>query len=189
MMRNLLRCVSGLLLLVCSSAVTTWASDLEVHLSIICRPPDGFCQLSDEGIPDRPAMGTATFSNTPWSFQFVTAKPISYTYNDAEYLATFGTGGMFQMTGPDNLTFTGQILSGSEYQYFEGNFDYKIDLMFNGMWSNDVAGYGEVTIGGAENFADHATLDAYVVPEPASLALLGSGAAGIWGLLRRRLGA
>jgi len=181
------RRVALVLLAVCLLAAGALANDLETHLSIICRPPDGFCQLTDEGIPDRPAMGNATFSNTPWSFQFVTAKPISYTYNDAEYLATFGAGGMFQMTGPDNLTFTGQILSGSEYQYFEGNFDYKIDLMFDGMWSNNVAGYGEVTIGGAENFADHATLDAYTAPEPTGLALLSSGGLGIWAAFRRRI--
>jgi hypothetical protein len=142
----------------------------------------------DEGIPDNPASGDVTFLGTPWTYNFQSAKPISYTYDQNHYTATFGRGGTFQMTGPDNLTFIGEILSGSEYQQFVGDSNYRMDFMFDGMWSNSVAGYGEVTIAGAENFSGTATLDAYVAPEPTSLALLGSGIAGMWGLFRRRLG-
>ena len=52
------RRVALVLLAVCLLAAGALANDLETHLSIICRPPDGFCQLTDEGIPDRPAMVT-----------------------------------------------------------------------------------------------------------------------------------
>lgn len=91
------------------------------------------------------------------------------------------------MTGPDNLTFSGQITGGSEYANFEGDYLFGTDLNFTGMWSNNIEASGFITIGGIVNSVTYATLDTQTVPEPASLALLGSGIAGACGICRRRL--
>jgi len=186
-MRNLLRCLTVVLLASCS-AIAALANDLEAHLDIVCIPPYGSCSYQP-GIPDQPVSGDVVFSGTPWSYHFLSEKPISYDYQGTYYSATFGSGGLFQMTGPDNLTFTGEIVSGSEFASFIGDSSLTIDLMYDGMWSNSVQGYGEIEVQSRENFYDHAYLDAYVVPEPASLALLGSGIVGAWGMYRRKLGA
>lgn len=185
-MRNLLRCLALLLMLVSCSVVSAVASNLEVHLDTICAPPYGSCSYQS-GIPDNPVSGDAAFLGTPWSYHFLSEKPISYDYQGTYYSATFGSGGLFQMTGPDNLTFTGEIVSGSEFASFIGDTSLTIDLMYNGVWSNSVQGYGEIQVKSLENFFDHAYLDAYVVPEPTSLALLGSGIVGIWGVCRVRM--
>lgn len=187
-MRNLLGCLTVFLLFVSGSAVTAWANDLDVSLTTDCSS-NGICFLSLGQGPGAPASGNATFSGTPWSYQFVTAEPSSWNLTFQEYTAVFGPGGTFFMTGPDNLLFTGQITSGSAYQYFDYTYAFGIDLNFTGMWSNDVQASGEVTLSGIINTVTYGTLDTYTVPEPTSLALLGSGVVGMSGVFRRRINA
>jgi hypothetical protein len=124
------------------------------------------------------------FSGTPWSYSFETADPTQWTYGDFEYTASFGPGGIFQMTGPDNLTFTGQITSGAEHQYAES---YSGEFSFSGQWSNSMYGSGFVTLTGLPDNHYYATLDAHTVPESATLAMFASGIVGLWGVCRRRL--
>jgi hypothetical protein len=103
-----------------------------------------------------------------------------------EYTAVFGAGGTFAMTGPDHLTFTGQITSGSEYVDFDDGYEFRINLDFTGTWSNNIEASGEVTIGGILDSVTYGTLYTYTVPEPASLALLGSGIVGTWRMRSQR---
>jgi hypothetical protein len=86
------------------------------------------------------------------------------------YYAAFGTGGTFQMTGPDDLTLLGEITGG--YLTTNDEASYTV-LNFAGQWSNSrpATGYFEVYKGEfREADLDLAT---GLVPEPASLALLG----------------
>lgn len=70
-MRSLLRCLTLFLLLVSCLAVTASATDLDVSLATDCFS-NGQCVLQ-QGIPGLPASGSATFSGTTWSYQFLTA--------------------------------------------------------------------------------------------------------------------
>jgi hypothetical protein len=186
-MRNFLRCFCLALLLMCVSAGSALANDLDVNLTTDCFT-NGECVLS-QGDPGLPAMGSADFLGTPWTYQFLTAAPISWHSTMFHYSAVFGPGGTFAMTGPDNLFFVGQITSGSEYANYNETYTFETDLNFTGMWSNNVEASGAITIGGIVSSVTYATLDTYTVPEPGSLVLLGSGVMGVWGICRRRLGA
>ena len=133
-MRNLLRGFTLLLIVVSCSAVTAWADDLDVHLGGSCIFGPQQCNF-DAGDGGYPASGWATFDNTPWSLTFKTAVPEKWFEDDTGYGATFGPGGTFQMTGPDNLTFNGQVTSGIATDSFETGYSH-VDLLFDGHWSN-----------------------------------------------------
>ena len=184
MKRNTLRCFSLLLLLVTCSAAAAWADDLNVSLTTDCHS-NGGCFL-DQGIGGLAASGNASFMGTPWTYEFLTANPISWNETMHGYTAGFGPGGSFGMTGPDNLFFVGQITSGSEYAHFDHDYLFETFLNFTGKWSNNVEASGYVTLSGIVNSVTFGSLDTYTVPEPTNLALLGSGIVGLWGTYRRR---
>lgn len=117
------------------------------------------------------------------AFNFLTADPTAWGYNDYGYTAQFGSGGLFQMTGPADLTFLGEISDG--YIGNNGGSSY-IVLDFSGVWSNyrPATGTAEVLTRGdtfqlAELDVDTGWANS-AVPEPATFALLGSAIAGAW---------
>ncbi len=186
-MRTFSRCSALALLLVSISAGTALADDLNVHFSGPCDGVYASCSfmVGNEHQVGDPASGTALFAY-PWSLGFQTDPPTQWQGNQMEYSAVFGSGGYFQMAGPDNLTFTGQITSGTSYDA-EYLHTRGVDMFFDGYWSNNEYASGEVQMA-SDLEGTSITLDVTTVPEPTSLALLGSGIAGLWGLGRRRLG-
>jgi hypothetical protein len=165
------------------SAATAKADDiLSVHLSGPCNNPVNYahCDIDVELM----ATGAVTVTDNPWSAAFKTDNAIQWIQNGYNISAVYGPGGTFQMTGPDNLTFAGEITSGTaQRNFFYGS--QSEDMFFDGFWSNQEYASGEITIATVGDFGDSFTLDVTTVPEPASLALLGSGIAAVWGAYRR----
>jgi hypothetical protein len=134
-----------------------------------------------------PGSGWADFSmvNLPYSFSFETPAASSWQYfpGFSTYWAVYGYGGFFDMVGPDGLTFTGVVTSGSS-----GFNGLGADIMVNyfGQWSNGVYADGSaeftLQLDSGNNFV---TLTNQPAPEPSSLFLLGSGALGLLGLRRK----
>jgi PEP-CTERM motif len=184
-MKTPLRCFALALLLVPVSAATLLADDLNVHFSGPCDGVYAACMFTvgNEDHVGSPATGAADF-NGPWGFNFQTGFPTQWQGNQMEYTAVFGPGGYFQMAGPDDLTFTGQITSGSSYDY-SYLFTEGVKVFFDGYWSNNEYASGEVQLASTLE-GSTVTLDVTTVPEPATVAMFASGVAGLWGICRRR---
>ena len=162
--------------------------DLNVHLSMYCPHDAGACAVSPYiGAPGTPADGLVNFGSMqrPWSFNFMTANPNHWQCDPhcEDYYATFGVGGTFLMDGPDGLTFTGEITSGKSWQNVDSSWG--ADMSFVGQWSNGLSAYGSFTDTYNGQIGPYASLDVYTAPEHSSLALLGGGMLGLWGIRRR----
>lgn len=153
-----------------------------------CEAPYGSCDLQPYVTdPGSPAKGDAAFpamtgGGSQWSYSFQTSDPYYGAYDQGSYYAKFD-GGVFQMNGPGNLTFLGQITDGSvtiSWEAIVGIFD------FAGEWNNNLQASGniEIYLGGRGN--QWSSLDVITgstptgIPEPAGLSLLGSAVAGAW---------
>ena len=163
--------------------------ELTVHLSMYCPFNLNICDVSPyQGAPGNSASGLVNFNpiNQPWSFNFLTAHPLSWqcTDNCEDYSASFGVGGTFLMNGPDGNTFSGEITSGTTWQ--DVDISWGASLSFSGKWSNGLTATGDLLDQVTGWNGPYASLDVYTVPEPASLALLGGGMMALWGVRRRK---
>jgi hypothetical protein len=181
MPRNVLFCCLAIACLA-TVAVADNSTDLNISLTMDCQ--SGRYCYADPGSEGSPATAYADFSGigAPWTFNTTTGEAIQWVANDGNYSATFGYGGSFEMTGPNNLTFNGVVTSGSAE--FVPN-SWTVQVNYTGQWSNGVYASGEAEVqiedGGVYTAA---TLQSQATPEPSSLLLLGSGVAGV--ILRKR---
>jgi hypothetical protein len=169
-----------ILLLIASAAIATAGVIQDLTANLQLNPCSCFY---DSGYNGSPAVGTADFTSiAPWTIAFGTGDAVSWFQGPNSYFATFGAGGVFDMTGPDGLTFTGLVTSGqSGYTGFQSF----VDVTFSGKWSDGLYGYGDAEL----YFADgsyESDLNAYAsAPEPSSLGLMAGGLVGIWGYRKR----
>jgi hypothetical protein len=112
MRRSLILCCLAVLCLT-TLALADNNNDLNISLTMDCQ--SGRYCYSDPGFDGSPATANADFSGIgqPWTFSTTTGEAIQWVDNDGDYSATFGYGGLFQMTGPNGLTFNGVVTSGS----------------------------------------------------------------------------
>ena len=180
-------CLSFVLL---SSALLAFAGDLQdLNFYIDTECPPATCAL-DPGFMGSEATGSGDFNplGYPWAYDFRTDPALTWTYDGFNYSATFGTGGYFDITGPDGLTFTGVVTGGTSGY---GGFHADVDVSFSGEWNNGILASG--TVETYTDPKDGVLIDTFDIesqgstaPEPSSFVLLGSGAVGIWGFARRR---
>ena len=145
--------------------------------------------------PNLTANGTFSYIPTALSEQFlVTGITGTATVFGAATTIT-GVSPINTLAGNDNIYFTGQAAA-----IFTGGLPFDFDgfgfLMNDGYGMNlysDGTGQHELLVNPvnqAQIVTDNATVNlSSVTPEPGSLALLGTGALGVVGLLRRRLSA
>ncbi len=187
---------------ICCSTVAIARADqsLNIDLSVSCSQlldgcllNDGFEYLVSFGGPE---SGSANFDPVApgWSFSFQSAPATSWQYEEYvmgyySYNAQFGYGGSFTMTAPGSLTFTGVVTSGNAFEFEIGGGGREgVDAFFFGQWSNGLYASGEADLG--ESFevgAPYVNLHTAITPEPASIALFGSGILGIAEVLRRKV--
>ena len=153
--------------------------DLSVHLYEYCPLDLNICNVTPyQGTPGNPAAGHVDFGpiDQSWSFRFLTANPLTWSCDRHcnNYNAAFGMGGVFTMDGPQGLTLTGQITSGSAWQNLD--LSWGASLNFTGQWSNGMQAYGDILDMVTDQNGPYASLDVYSVPEPTGLTMLGTGA-------------
>lgn len=174
------------LILIASAAIAS-AGPLTVNLNRYCDSPP-FCPF-DVGVEGSPAWGSADFFLGPiapfWTISFQTGDAISWWETDQSYSATFGHGGWFSMTGPEGLTFSGEVTGGTGF--IQANEYDDLDVTFFGQWSNGLYGGGNTYFVASFPFwnISEVSLQTYVAPEPSSLGLMVAGVAGIWSLRER----
>jgi len=182
------RCFLLLLVLLATMQIG-WSdnSDLTVNLFMNDCSNTGYC-LANPGVQGSSATAFANFAliNEPWSFNLTTPPALSWVQNGTNYEATFGYGGSFTMDGPDGLTFTGVITSGSSDA---GDGFWEVQVNYAGDWSNGVFAEGtadvDITERGRQGTASLTSQP--TVPEPSTFILLGSGLLGVVAFGRRTL--
>jgi len=153
---------------------------------------DGFA-ASGSGNFDANVLGTAQVA-----YNFTTGLPLSWSDDGYSYFATFGLGGVFQMSLPGGLTFTGVVTSGSAAG--EG-LTSEVQVYYSGQWSNGQFANGsvyeyELGYGQTQSLTEQIgqsgqnRLAGQSTPEPSTFLLFGSAVLGVisWRnkLFRRR---
>jgi len=159
--------------------------DLNFSLSMDCNSGQ-YC-FANPGFDGSPATASGDFSviGAPFTFNTTTGEAVQWGQDGKDYFATFGYGGVFQMTEPDGLSFTGVVTSGSA-ELAPGAWSVQVN--YQGEWSNGVVASGEAFVQILNDGQDtQATLDSQVALEPSTFLLFGSGAVGIIGLGKRLL--
>jgi len=159
-----------------------------ISLSMNGCAQGSYC-MADPGFAGSPATASANFAliNQPYTFDLQTGNATSWVYNmnDNYYSAMFGYGGVFDMSGPNGLIFTGVVTSGTSESY-DGQWQVQVD--YSGQWSNGVYADGSADVQITEDGRDGTaslTIDQGTAPEPSTLALLGTAALGLIGCKRR----
>ena len=181
MRHKLLFCCLAVLSLT-TFAVADNSNDLNFSVTMDCNHGQFCSALPGNGGDSASADADFTSVGLPWIFLAITDNALQWSFNGDTYDATFGYGGTFQMSGPDGLTFTGVVTSGTAH---DGPNGFWVDVSYSGEWSNGVFTTGSaesIFSSGGENA--QATLQSQVSPEPSSLILFGSGIAGVF--LRKR---
>lgn len=143
---------------------------------------DGFA-ASGSGNFDANVFGTAQVA-----YNFTTGLPLSWSDDGYSYFATFGLGGVFQMSLPGGLTFTGVVTSGSAAG--EG-LTSEVQVYYSGQWSNGQFANGsvyeyELGYGPTQSLTEQigqggqGRLAGQTAPEPSTFVLLGSAVVGAW---------
>lgn len=144
-----------------------------------------YCYSDPGNFNGSPATAMANFAliDEPWMFNTGTGNALSWVYTGYSYDATFGYGGSFYMNGPEGLTFTGVVTSGTAFFVFNA---WDVHVTYFGQWSNGLYGDGIADVliqnGGVSSLA---TLKSQIAPEPSSFVLLVSGIVGLWGWGRK----
>jgi hypothetical protein len=176
MSKKLLFCLAAVFCLT-TFALADNTNELTFSISMDCNRGQ-YC-FSDPGSAGSPASANGDFSyvGDPFTFNALTGGATQWVLNGQDYSATFGYGGSFQMTGPDGLTFSGVVTSGSA-EFVPDSWTVQIN--YAGEWSNGLyaTGSAEVQVGEGGAFTT-ASLQSQVSPEPSSL-LLGTGIAGVF---------
>jgi hypothetical protein len=183
MSKALLCCV---LLLACASLAS--ADNINQILTVDLEEGGCYEQLlcnGDPGLYGTPASANTNFSGIgqPWTFTLTTAQALSFFFYQDGYYATFGYGGSFLMTGPQGLTFTGVVVSGTA----EAVQSYvNIDVTYFGRWSNGLYADGTADLTYSDGgLSSDAQLKSQIAPEPSTFLLMGTGLAGMLGWGRR----
>jgi hypothetical protein len=144
---------------------------------------DGFA-ASGSGNFDANVFGTSQVA-----YYFTTGLPLSWSDDGGSYYATFGLGGVFQMSLPGGLTFTGVVTSGSAG---EEGLTSEVQVYYSGQWSNGQFANGsvyeyEIGNGPTQSLTEQigqgeqSRLAGQPTPEPSTFLLVGSAALGAWG--------
>jgi hypothetical protein len=153
---------------------------LTVNLAMDCSEQLGQYCDADPGAFGGPARSEADFTpiGQPWEFGATTGSALSWAYNGDNYFATFGYGGSFDMNGPNGLTFTGVVTSGSTTFIAPGSWN--VDVTYFGQWSNGLYADGSAEVQIQEGgVIRSAGLSSQIAPEPGTFLLMGSGLLGL----------
>jgi prepilin-type processing-associated H-X9-DG protein len=151
---------------------------LTVNLSTGCSPVLTQCS-SDLGFEGSPAEARADFgfNINNWMFMAETGRALSWHVEEDNYFATFGYGGSFLMTGPEGLTFTGVVTSGT---VSGSDLATDVELTYFGQWSNGLYADGSVSVVFIDDLeVGGANLKSQIAPEPSTFLQLGTGIAGL----------
>ena len=182
-----LLCVGSMLAVVLACS-TVASAGIDAHLSVSLDSEDPFV-YADSNPYIGYGLGDFTASSEPWAFSFLGGSNFVLHIDHEEGVdviqSSWGpeAGGVFQLSGPDGLTFLGQDYIGSGYgeEFTQiATHSYQTETTFSGRWSNGEWAVGHVFALQATGFHGDPVFQAKLdittyTPEPSGLATLGLG--------------